>query len=297
MSSQEKAFIKLAKSKKIIKEYDELNESITSLTAETEKMSNELRKLENQLFETRKKKKQLDKLFPAAQKFIKEQEEIKQYEKTVIPYIKDCCKYLLEEDEKSIWQNNKNQILNFFENYEEDIIFENFKTWFEEIDEDTIKNEYNDERIVWLAHTVRIIDLDVEILNSICNDNEIDIEDYKQLGFKIPYSQQCSIARQEEFIEECEEQNIKYWKTSEWNGYGEITVPISCSKKFEVPNIKKLEDSFSELKRPNNKYKFDINAIYYANHEINLEYDSDEDSDEDSDDEEGMTKVAVNEDD
>ena len=130
MSSQEKSFIKLAKSKKIIKEYRELNDSITSLTAETEKMSNELRKLENQLFEARKKKKQLDKLFPAAQKFVKEQEEIKEYEKTVIPYIKECGKYLLEEDEKSIWQNNKNQILEFFEKYEQHDIFENFKTLF-----------------------------------------------------------------------------------------------------------------------------------------------------------------------
>ncbi len=236
--------------------------------------------LEDDLWNKKRDKKKLDKFLPAALKFVKEQEQIKEYERMVIPYIKDCHEYLLQN--KTIWNNRKDEILNLFHTYDDPIIAENFKNWFEGINEDMIKNQYSDERIVWLAHTVRMIQLNIRILKSIDDDtNEIHIDTYKCLGFEIPRYQQYQIEQEEEFKQECYDNDIKYWKTSQWGNYPQITVPISCDKDKGY-RVHHLSISFPELRRPNNKYSFDINCFYYASNEVLLHYDSVDDSDDES---------------
>ena len=42
---------------------------------------------------------------------------------------------------------------------------------------------------------------------------------YRELSFKIPQYQQYQIEDEEEFKQDCEDNDIKYWKTSQWDSY------------------------------------------------------------------------------
>ena len=217
MSLQEKN-IKLEEYNKIIKESDEVDKSIQSLTIDIETLKQRLDILEENLKQQQKKKKGLDKSLPKARKFIEEYQENKKYEKTVIPYIRNCIDYILQQ--KSIWKNKQYEIFELFETYDEFHISQSFKNWFEEINEHTINNYHNDERIVWLAHTIRIIQLDVKILKLITSgftyENEIGIDLYKKLGFEIPSRQIQSIYEQEQ-EEECQDEcHYEGRRTREW---------------------------------------------------------------------------------
>lgn len=272
MSNQEAMIKRLNKCKDLLSEYEKTTQEIIELEKKESKAQAELIAYSNLIYSRKQWIKNMENKIPKARSFIKKMEEEEEYKKKVRPYFKKCRSYILNNTKKVFKDDDvKKQIIEIFEYYEDKDVAENFIEWYKNLTQVMVEEEVDDERIIWLAHTFKMIDCDFfEILESIepCGfgDYVIPYERCIELGLKPSQHIQNKIEERNDYILECEEENINPYKTWEYKQYEGIGNSVYCkprNRKF----IESLDKSFKELKKPINKYEYSIECKLYFDDE------------------------------
>lgn len=271
--SQEAMIKRLNKCKHLVSEYEKTTKEITEIEKKKSKASSELIAYSTLLHERENYIRSIKNKIPKARSFIKKMEEEEEYRKKVRPYFKKCRSYILNNTKKVFKDDEvKKQIIEMFEYYEDKDIAEYFIEWYKNLNQVMVEEEVDDERIIWLAHAFKMIDCEfIEIFKNIesCGWDYyvIPYEMCIDLGIKPTQHVQNKIEERDEYILECEEENINPYKTWEYEKYESIGDSVYCDPK-NGNLIKSLDKSFTQLKKPNNEYDFNIySKLYFEDEE------------------------------